>query len=65
MIKKTIRQNGEWWYLPRGKGTLTCCDCGLVHDIVIHLTKKGEIKTKWVRNEKETKLERKQIKNKP
>jgi len=62
MIKDIIKDN-SWWFWKRGKGTHTCCDCGLVHDVVMQVTKNKMIKTKWARNDKKTRSERRKIKN--
>jgi hypothetical protein len=51
-----------WWFWRRGKGTHTCCDCGLVHDVVMQVTKDKKIKTKWTRNKKLTRNERRKMK---
>ena len=53
-----IQKDNKWWYWGKGKGTHTCCDCGLVHDVIMQVTKDKMIKTKWTRNEEATKLER-------
>ena len=57
-IKEDIKDN-TWWYWFIGKGTHTCCDCGLVHNVVMKVTDDKQIKTKWTRNKKLTKFERK------
>jgi Zn-finger protein len=62
MIPKNEVRDNQWWFWARGKGTHTCCDCGLVHDVVMQVTKHKQIKTKWSRNAKETAAERRKIK---
>jgi hypothetical protein len=54
--------DNKWWFWAKGKGTHTCCDCGAVHDVVMQVTKDKKIKTKWTRNEKLTRYERRKLK---
>lgn len=58
MIQKDPVRDKEWCYWALGKGTHTCCDCGLVHNVVMQVTKDKQIRTKWTRNKKETTFER-------
>lgn len=62
MIKKEPVIDGKWqlWWKT---GTLTCCDCGLVHDTIYKTVKdKRVLKVKYTRNEKETKAQRRSMK---
>lgn len=63
MIKQELIQDNEWWLWAK-KSTHTCCDCGLVHDVLFKVTKDNKIKTKWSRNENETRNERRKLKRK-
>lgn len=52
-INRTPVKDGEWWH-PARKGTHTCCDCGLTHDVENGKDRKGFIRTRWTRNNRMT-----------
>lgn len=52
-IKRDPIKDGRWWYIAR-KGTHTCCDCGLTHNVEYGKDREGRLRSKWTRNERST-----------
>ena len=55
MAKYTQRLDGEYWFITREEiFRIACCDCGLVHDIIVVEEEDGKLTMAARRNNRAT-----------